>query len=119
MEKTTMNAFVVSTKLVILFFLIFTVSIAFGEGFNFTATEGLKIPLDLIFALIWIGLLMGFLKWRLIGGIASITGVVLFMALSGGVFADWFVWTMLIPGGMCILCWWFRRPFVTGKTKNA
>lgn len=99
-------------RIIALFIAGFVAIFASGEGISFRDMTSSELVLAIVFALMWIGLLVG---WRsdFWGGLMLTGGTLLYLLLDflfhGSVLRFWLYMVFLIPGILLLCCWWRGR----------
>ena len=83
-----------------------------GEGINVSTMSPGDIVMGIIFAIVWLGLILAW-HWEGTGGLMITTGTILFILLdyffTGHVLRFWLFFAFLVPGFLFLYCSWQNR----------
>lgn len=113
MEERKISNFIFFSKAISLFFFLLMLAIAIGEGFNPFIMEMSELILAVPILVIWIGLLIGGIKWELMGGLMVMAGIFTFLVVRfptlNYMAREWFLFLLILPGISLIIASRYKK----------
>ncbi len=107
MEERKMSNFIFFSKVISLFFFLLMLAIAIGENFNPFVMEMSELIIAVPLGVVWIGLLLGGIRWELIGGLMVLFGISVFLIVRiptlNYMTREWFLFLLILPGILLIV----------------